>query len=187
MNKINLLPPEQKEEIRRAKENKKSLRNLYFSLLILIITLLLSLTALFAINLQSKAIITLLAEKEKEITSFGNLEDKAKKLAERLNTIKQINKKTNLWSSVVEEIQKIIPEGVYLTQVKMDSTTKARNLIVGAARGKKEVASLRDAMEKSNKFEYVDIESSKTGINPVTKQEAENFTISFSLSKEALK
>lgn len=184
---VNLLPPELKEEIAQAKKNAKSLSFLKKLFLVLVVIgFLIGLTFAF-LNFQTKSVITQLTKEEKEIDKFGSLADNAKKISERLSTIKSIDQNTNKWSSVVEEIQKTVPEGVYLTQIKMDAAPKSRNQLAGSASSKKEVASFREAMEKSNKFEFVDIESSTTTLNQVTKKEAENFTITFSLSKEALK
>jgi Tfp pilus assembly protein PilN len=80
-----------------------------------------------------------------------------------------------------------MPNGAYLTSIKIDSDSKTRGQISGIANSKQTVAALRDALEKSPKFQYVDIESSKTQVDPVSSKDVENFTLSFSLEKGALK
>lgn len=186
MIKINLLPPELKQEIDQAKKNAKSLSLFAKTTLLVGLVALITLGTYFALSITLKNTTDTLKTNQTSIEKYGSLEEKAKKTAERINTIKAIDARTYKWSGVVEEIQKIIPSGVYLTEIKMDATPKGRNQLSGNAVDKKAVASLRDAMEASAKFEYVDIESSNT-ITDNNKREVEKFTLTFSLSKEALK
>jgi len=184
---VNLLPPEVKKEIAQAKKNRQ-IRALFFkTFLLLLLVLLISLAAWFYFDNTLKKTSSELKTKEGSIVQFGTIEEKSKKIAERLDSIRQIEENTNHWSGVMAEIQKIIPNGIYLSSVKMDEDSKNRGQISGFAESKQNVAALRDAMDKSNKFQYVDIENSSTSNDPIKKREVESFTISFSLEKGALK
>lgn len=187
MNKINLLPPEFKKEIEQAKKNSKTLNATLKTAAFILIVLAIYLAGLWQFTNLLNAETRAYNDNQEKIETYGNLEEKSKKISERLNTIRSIDRNSPKWSGVIEEIQKIMPSGIYLTKVKMDNLSKTRNKISGYARSKQEVAALRDLMDKSEKFEYVDIESTSTVKDPNTKKDAESFNISFSLSKEALK
>lgn len=186
MSKINLLPPEYKLEIQQAKENKSLRRFLLKTLLLILVVTGLFFGEYFVLNFLLEASSKELQQRESGLEVYGNLENDAKKIAAGLNTINLIDKNSPQWSGIIEEIQNIMPQGVYLTNVKMDSSRKIRNTINGIAATKKEVAALRDLMEDSKKFDYVDIESSSTVTDPKTKRETESFSISFSIEKGAL-
>lgn len=187
MNSINILPPEIKKDLEEAKKNSKNVS--YFvktGLLLLLVAFIFS-TAYFYLNYSLKIANAELGAKEEEISKFGGLEEESKKIAERLSSIKSITGASNKWSSVIGEIQNIMPAGIYLRTVKMDSAVKGRGQITGVAQSKNDVASLRELMEKSKKFEFVDIELSSTTQDLKTKAQIETFTLSFSLQKGALR
>lgn len=186
MIKVNLLPDDVKLEIIQAKKNSELINIFIKTLIVLLFTILLIGFIYFyyknEITLSSKKLI----DKEKSIDQYGNLQEEATKISERINTIKKIEKSTFKWSGLMSEINKVVPTGVYLTGIKMDSVTKNRGQITGYAASKNEVATLRESLEKSKLFEYVDIESSLTQNDPASGLERENFTISLTLAKGAL-
>lgn len=186
MIKVNLLPEEVKEEIKQAKNNS-SLINIFVKTVFLFLITIVFLGGLYLYykeNLNSS--VKILSEKQRLIDQYGNLQENAKKLSERLETIKKIDSNSNKWSGVMVEINKVVPAGIYLTGLKMDSNTKNRSQITGYAITKKEVASLQEALEKSELLEYVDIEGSQTQKDPSSGLDRENFTISLTLSRKAL-
>lgn len=184
---VNLLPPEIKDEIAQSKKNRKVVLVLWKLLFIIIFYLVLIGGFYYWFSLNLKNTSEELTNKEKDIEKYGTLEQEAKNIADRLNTIKQIQADTFVWSGTIDEIMKVVPSGVSLKSIKIDSVSKNRNQITGDANSKTEVASLRDSLEKSDKFQYVDIEASTTVKDPSNNKELENFTISFSLEKGALK
>jgi Tfp pilus assembly protein PilN len=183
----NLLPPEVKKDITQAKENSKALKYIWLTLLVLVTVVAVSAVVWTMLDKSFKTSVTELVRRENETKKYGSLEEKAKKLSSRISTIKTIDAKTNHWSAVISEIQTVMPTGLYLNSVRIDSNVKVRGQLTGYAKSKQEVATLRDSMEKSPLFEYVDIESSTTEKEPKTQADIENFTISFSLTKGALK
>lgn len=187
MIKVNLLPPEIKDEITQSKKNRRVLVVLWKLIFIILIYFILLGGFYYWFSMNLKKTSEELTVKEEEIKKYGILEEEAKNIADRLNTIKQIQSNSNVWPGVIDEIMKIIPGGISLKSVKIDSVVKNRNQITGDANSKTEVASLRDSLEKSKKFQYVDIEASTTVKDPAGNKEYENFTISFSLEKGALK
>lgn len=186
MNRINLLPNEVKSDIEQSKRNKKVLSYLLRSIFVLLLILAATVALHFYINSELSGYLTDIAEKEQSVLKYGSLETDAKNLSERLVSIEKIDASSNTWSPVIAEIQEAMPSGAYLSSVEIDSETKTRNTIAGIASNKSVVAALRDSLEESDKFEYVDIESSNLVTDPNSGKEVENFVISFSLSAEAL-
>lgn len=184
---VNFLPQTLKKEISQAKKNRE-VRNLILKVLLMIISVILfSFGLIFYLQLRVNSVNSELNKKLEKVKEFGNLEEKSKSLADRITSIKKIINDSNKWSGVIEDIQKVIPSGVYLTSAKLDSTPNNRGQLSGYAQSKKQIAALRDEMEKSNRFQYVDIENSITVNDPLSNKEAESFTISFSFEKEAFK
>jgi Tfp pilus assembly protein PilN len=186
MSNINLLPQNIKIDIRQAKRNRKTIAHLTRSLAILALVVLTSALSYVYIN---QALSNSREKVEKKISineSFGNLESEAASFSERVNTITKILNDLNHWPGVLEEIKNIMPSDAYLSTVSIDADLATRSKITGFANSKKTVATLRSAMEDSDKFEYVDIESSNIVVNPETGKEVENFVITFSLTRGAL-
>lgn len=184
---VNLLPPDIKSEISQSKRNKE-IRSLVWKVaLVLLFVSAISVLTLLYFYSEKQSASGEFDEKTKAIKAFGNIEEKSKNLSDRINSVKMITAETNKWSGVIEELQKIIPSGIYLSSLRIDSTQNNRNQISGFAKSKNEVATLRDEMEKSSKFQYVDIESSTTSFDQTKKIDVETFTLSFSLEKGVLK
>ncbi len=186
MIKVNLLPEEAKESINQAKNNS-ALVNIFIKTVFLLFLTIIFLGGLyFYYKGALDSSVKVLTEKQKLIDQYGNLQETSKKLSERLDTIKRIDTNSNKWSGIMTEINKVVPAGIYLTGLKMDSNIKNRSQITGYAVSKREVASLQEALEKSDLLEYVDIEGSQTQTDPSSGLERENFTISLTLKREAL-
>ncbi|MDD3678707.1 MAG: PilN domain-containing protein [Patescibacteria group bacterium] len=186
MSSINLLPNNIKAEIEQTKKNKKTVGYLLKSIAItLLIVAASALTFIYQKNilLEFKRDVD---EKTKASQNFGDLESRAASFSERINTITKILKDINHWTGVLEEIKKITPSDASLSTVSIDADKTSRGKITGFAKTKNIVATLRSAMENSDKFDYVDIESSNIVVNPESGKEVENFVITFSLSREAL-
>jgi Tfp pilus assembly protein PilN len=183
----NLLPPEVKDEIAQTKENRALVGYILLAALIFVLTLTVFLASWYYFSDSLETSQRLLTTKQSENGKYGAISEKSRALAKRITTIKSIDANTNTWSGVITEIQKVMPSGAYLVSVKIDSDSKVRGQISGIAASKQIVASLRDSLEKSSKFQYVDIDSSRTEVNTQTQKDEENFTLSFSLEKGALK
>lgn len=186
MSNINLLPDEIKEDIAQAKKNKKTRKYFVKSILMLFSVILFSGVLFLYLQSEIKRTARDLEIKNSDIENFGNLEAEATVLSKRLATIGNIKDELNHWSDTIKELRMILPSGSYLTSVSIEEDKKARNRLSGFADSKAIVASIRNSMEKSEKFEYVDIESSSSVLNPISQEFEENFIITFSLSKDAL-
>jgi len=186
MSSINLLPPNIKKEIEQTKINKKLLHHLYRVIILMVLVLFFATIIDFYFKQNIAADRKELDQKMLTIEKYGNLENEARVVSEKLNEISKIEKGLNSWSSILEEINTVMPSGAYLSAINLDQDSKNRNKITGFADSKNTVAFLRTALENSEKFKYVNIESSSIVFDPAKSREVENFIITFSLSKGAL-
>lgn len=186
MGNINLLPKNIKDDIIQSKANKKALRHLLKSIFWILAAGAIIAICWFYYTVQINGISDLIEKRNMSINRYQDIESKSQNISERLETISRIDKQLNNWSPLITELQNIMPNGVYLSSVKINSDTKNRSEITGFAETKSTVASLRNLLEASEKFEFVDIEQSTTSEDSVTKKEMENFILSFALAKGAL-
>lgn len=185
-NNINLLPKEIKEDIAQSKKNKRALNYLYKSFFWITITFTIILICWIYYSVQISGISDLINRKEISINKYSEIEIKSKEIADRLKTIKKIDNELYTWPKVLEEIQKAMPSGATLTSLSLNPEKNQRSEITGKAKTKSTVASLRNLLEESEKFEFVNIERSSTS-DDVKEGEIESFTITFSLTEGALK
>lgn len=186
MSNINLLPPNIKESIEQKKKNSMVLGLFYKSLIYALIIIVVTVGAYIYLENNTNNIAAKLAVANEQINGYGQLEEQSTRVSEKLLAIKTIEKKLNHWTDVVAEVQKVMPSGVYLSKTSLNADNKIRGEISGFAKTKNGIATLRDAMEKSEYFEYVDIEEAATETNPKTGEDLESFTLTFSLQKGAL-
>ena len=114
---LNLLPSREikKIEIRRFGELLISFA-IWFSFFLIIFSLLLSSTILYlSIILKSQSELIEIRENDKKTQYLTEIEDKTKELNKSLVEIYSKQKEIVLWTPIIEELSKITPSGVYLT------------------------------------------------------------------------
>lgn len=186
MNSINLLPPEIKATLEQKRKNVVVLGIFRKSLWIFLLTSGIVIGTWFFLENSARTVDDDLAKGNEAIAAFGNLETQSKKVSGKITAVKTIEGSLNSWEGVVAEIQKVMPGGTSLSRMSLDSNSKNRATMTGYAQNKQNIATLRDALENSEYFEFVDIESASTENNPQTGVDIETFTLSFSLEKGAL-
>ncbi len=186
MSNINLLPPQIKEAIDQRRKNAQA-RHIFIRVVFLNLAVILLTGAFYLyMNDQSRAATKAFEKAERSIEGYGQLEQEAARISERINAVKTIEKKLYSWHNVIAELRKVMPSGVYLSKVSLSADSKNRATVAGFAKSNEAVAALRDALENSDYFSFVDIESTSTEVDPKTKKELESFSLTFSLTKEAL-
>jgi Tfp pilus assembly protein PilN len=186
MSSINLLPPDVKLGLEQKRKNLVVLKILYRAIWVFIFVAVVVAGTWYYLENSARNVDEELSRGNESLAAFGNLETQAKKVSEKITAIKKIESGLNHWPGVVSEIQKVMPSGTYLSRMSLDSKQKARATMAGYATDKQSIAALRDALESSEYFEFVDIESASTESNPKTGVDIETFTLSFSIEKGAL-
>lgn len=186
MSNINLLPKNIKDNIAQSKENKKALRHLLKSFFWIIAIIIIIVICSTYYKFQIAGINDLVDRKKDSIKQYSSVEIESSELSERLKTISRIDKNLNSWPEVINEVQQSMPKGAFLSSLKIDADKKKRCEISGVADSKSTVASLRNLLEESDKFEFVDIEKSVTTEVQDIDGDVEVFTLTFSLKEGAL-
>lgn len=182
MLKINLLPPEEKKEIRFKKIDTFILRSFIIFLLTLVIS---SLLFLFLSQVLSSYVASfseqiniyenyLAKEKNKEI------ENKISQINNILSKISLIQKNQTTWSSTLIEITSLVPQEIKLTKIEANKKEKKIE-ISGWAKTRKKVLDFVDNLEKSEYFENVSLP-----LSDIVTSENISFNIEAVLTNKAL-
>ena len=167
MIRLNLLPPEIKNELEYARKNAKIYQNL------------LRLFAIFFATIALMGFVYLvvldnftLAKRSQQSAQFQNSRlDGTKVLAtdiyNRINLIGKLRKDRLNWEYIFSEIANSTPIGVRLIGFDFTNVAKNRGELVGFALSNADVGSFRELLSKSNIFQYVDIEDLSAGTDPL--------------------
>jgi Tfp pilus assembly protein PilN len=166
MIKLNLLPPEIKEEISYSKKNAK----IYTALIeflggFLILAIFIG-TVWFVSFSTKRVLVFSKAVAEKQAAAWGDAEKDAKDFSDRLLLVERINKDKINWKIFFEEISKSTPSNVKLTSYDVITSNKSRVNFSGFASSSTDVSRFRELISKSGIFEFVDIESMSSATDP---------------------
>lgn len=156
---INLLPSARKDEIRFAKLNRIVLRYLRLVLLLIVIIggiLVGTIYYLGVLNAQAAANI---AAKKLVITAGAPFMKQAKDVSDRLLAIKTIQTSQTRFSSLLDDLAKMLPQGVAIDTITLtgDDTKPVRVAVSGNTYNS--MLAFRDAVAKSSRISGVDLES----------------------------
>jgi hypothetical protein len=110
---INLLPPEQKEQIRYSKLNRLALTYVRVLFLVMIVLGGIFGAAIYWVGNTTEKVVADVAGKTAEIKELNNsFVPKAKDASDRLAAIKFVQASQTRFSAVVADIAKVVPQGV---------------------------------------------------------------------------
>jgi Tfp pilus assembly protein PilN len=183
MIRLNLLPPNIKEDIDYAKKNAA------------IYQLLVKFVAGFIIMATTVGVVgyivysnKMIAEEEKAVTkaqleSWTNTERDALDFANRLNLVDKIDGEKINWDHVFAEIASSTPANVRLVSYDFTNNAKERVGLTGLAATNTDISTFRELLSKSSLFQYVDIESIVAATNPTdSSRKAASFKITMNLN-----
>ncbi|MBU1255743.1 PilN domain-containing protein [Patescibacteria group bacterium] len=153
MIKLNLLPPREKEKLELDKLN-----NLIFflavriAIFLLIFTLLLIVTyySLFILLKEQERLIEI-NENDIRIQQLVKIEEKIKNVNQHLDKIHLKQKESVVWTPILEELAKITPLGVYLSNFSYKLSINKINLS-GWAESRDKLIRFKDSLEESVLF-----------------------------------
>lgn len=189
MIRLNLLPPELKENIEYSKRNA----DLY--------QMLLKILAGFAILAGFMVIVGSmvyfgkigatdnLEVAKSQSAAWSTTEKDAKDFADRLSLISKLKNEDLNWPLIFGEMAKSTPPNIRLASYDFTGNSKARVTITGYALSNTDIGKYRELLSASKVFNYVDIESITQGSDPIDSTvKALLFKISLNLDqKEARK
>lgn len=161
---INLLPPEQKRQIRASISNVLLLRYCIVTVL-LAVMLLLSIGAVYLIMKNSKEAAELaISESTAKSASYQKIQQGAEEFKKNLSTAKTILDKEVRYSEIAVKIAQALPPGIVLESLQLDAKTFGQATTL-SAKGKSysDAIRLKTAMENSPMFENAHLQSVTQG------------------------
>jgi hypothetical protein len=157
---INLLPPEEKRQLRAAQSNVLLLRYneaLVFAVAFLVIAL--GVVYVFLNNTSTVAQKTITDNKAK-VVDYAPIQAQASQFRANLATAKQILDGEVTYSKVILEIAKLMPSGTVLQNLGLDSSTFGTSTqLIALAKDYPTALSLKDSFQKSTLFSDVHFDS----------------------------
>ena len=157
---INLLPPEQKEQIRYAKLNRLALA--YVRILILVIVVLGGIfgAAIYWVGQTTEKVVADVADKTATIAELNKtFTPKAKDVSDRLAAIKFVQATQTRFSAVIADIAKVVPQGVSIDAMTLTGDDKVPVRLTVSSSTYAGALALRNALITSPRVANADIET----------------------------
>jgi len=173
---INLLPPEQKRQLRAARSNTLLLRyNIAQLGGIVFLSLAIGFTYIYLNTMKTNAEEVINQNREK-VTGYASVEAKATEFRANLATAKQILDKEVTYTKVILEISQLLPSGVVLGNLNLDSQTFGTETTLSAqAKDYSRALALKDSFQNSPLFSDVHFQN-------ITNSGASDYPVTVSLS-----
>lgn len=175
MLKLNLLPPSEKKELELLKLNRL-LVSLAIWLLVFVIIFTLFLASTFfclSILLREQKHLIEVRQSDPKMQSLLEIEEKVKQTNQTIKQVYLTQKDLIFWTPLLEEISKIIPSGIYLTNFSYQAINNQITLS-GWADYRENLLGLQKSLEESSLFEEV-----KAPLANLVKQKDINFSFTF--------
>lgn len=180
---INLLPPEQKEEILTEKKFKLLLiLEIVFVAFLLSFSLILFLVNISILN-DLRIQETVLREKEKSVVLNKEFEEKLNQANADISFLNNFYQENTEFTQILEKIPGLLPPGVYLTGLNLASLPKEKNTfkvsLTGFCPNREALLLLKGNLEKEAIFSEIYFPTESW-----LKPNDINFAISFNFKKE---
>lgn len=185
---INLLPHEQKRQLRAARVNTLLLR--YNFLLLAAVAFLATaegFTYFYLANTKVAAEKTITENRAKAV-GYIPIENQAQLFRSNLSTAKQILDREVTYTKVILEISKLLPSGVVLDTLNLDSQTFGTQTVLTAqAKNYTSALALKDSLGKSTLFSNVHFQSVANSETPKNPAYPVDVSINVTIKKDAAK
>jgi len=189
---INLLPPDDKAEIRAGRLNIILLNYIVMTLLAMALLAVLFAFSFFTLISARHDAQRRVNENSAEIAKYKTVEDKANEYRTSLITAKQILDNSTNYSNLVLKIARTVPKGVVLTNLSLDKKTLGTPMMLNFNAESKDLAfAFKNSLQKdkttfSNVYiQQLDLPQNTPGPGATTN--TISGVISVTVSKEALK
>lgn len=151
MLKLNLLSEEIKKEIKLLHVYKMLRKANYFLIIIIIFIAIIMLVAKVILQNNFNRIVSETTLITKNSQSFS---EKARNINSKLQMIEDIQKKNVIWSLLIQDIAKIMPENVSLNSLKIEYATNTI-YFKGKAADRGGLISFKESLEKKDYFKEI--------------------------------
>ena len=161
---INLLPPEQKDQIRYSKLNRMALN--YVRILVLVIVVLGGIfgAAIYWVGQTTDKVMADVSQKTADIDGLNkSFTPKAKDASDRLAAIKYVQTTQTRFSAVVADIAKVMPQGVSIDAMTLTGDHKVPVRLTVSSSTYAGALALRNALITSPRVAGADIETISSG------------------------
>jgi Tfp pilus assembly protein PilN len=156
---INLIPP----KIKQGKKIKKIGQTISIFLTTTFIILLILTGSIFAADFSTKQDVSKINEKiadqEKLLFRYKDVDDGIKAVNSKLGKIESANSNRILWSSLIIELSKLTPSQIQIKTLTIDQQTNKISL-TGYAETRSDIARFKEKMSSSKFFKNVTFSSS---------------------------
>lgn len=157
---INLLPPEEKRQIRAARTNTLLIRYNFLLVGVMVFTAIAIAAVFFYLNSAKTAAQTTINGNQLKASGYADVEKNATEFRSNLATAKQILDREVTYTKVILDIAHAMPGGTVLESLNLDASTFGTPMTLAAkAKGYNEAIALKDALQKSPVFSDVHFES----------------------------
>lgn len=161
---INLLPPEDKRQIRAARTNTLLVR---YNILLLcaVAFMFLAIGGVYIYFRTAKASAEqTISDNESKVAGFNAVKSQAEQFKSNLSIAKQILDKDVTYTSVILKISNLLPSGVVLDNLNLDSATfGTATTLTARAKNYNDAIALKNAFQNSDIFSDVHFQSISTG------------------------
>ncbi|MDX2776564.1 PilN domain-containing protein [Streptomyces caniscabiei] len=157
---INLLPPDEKRQIRAARTNTLLIRYDFLLLGVVAFTAIAIGAVFFYLNNTKATAEATISENRLKASGYAAVEKNATEFRSNLATAKQILDREVTYTKVILDIAHAMPGGTVLESLNLDASTFGTPMtLVAKAKGYNEAIALKDALQKSSIFTDVHFES----------------------------
>lgn len=169
---INLLPPEEKRQLRAARTNTLLARyNIILLGAVAFLGLAVGITYLYLTTTKAGA-DQVIRENATQTTQFANVLSEAQQFRSNLSIAKQILDREIAYTKVILAIAQVMPSGVVLESLALDSATFGTETTLNAsARDYERALAFKDALQNSSFFtnaHFQSVDTTGTGDYPVS-------------------
>lgn len=157
---INLLPNDDRKELRAARTNAILVRYVFF-LLIFIALLIAEMFIAYRMIENTKAESQrVIAENEQRTSSYGGVRAEAEAFRENLSIASTILSRQLNYTKVMTDVARLIPTGVVLDQLVIDPSTFGKPITLSArAKSNQAALDLKASLEQSGMFSDVNFQT----------------------------
>jgi len=187
MEMINLLPLEEKRQLRAARANTLLIRyNLFLLGAVVFLGLAVAFAYVYLATAKGNSERTV-TENQAKVSDFASIEADAQQFRSNLSIAKTILGNEVTYTKVIVEIAQLLPAGVVLDSLNLDAATFGTQTTLAAkAKTYESALALKDSFQKSPLFDNVHFQSITTDSAP-TNGYVYTVTLNVTIKKDAAK
>jgi Tfp pilus assembly protein PilN len=150
---LNLIPPEQKTKLKN-KEVYSTIKDLL--LLFLLFSIIISIMLVGSKYYLQEKLTDLMNRNSVSIQSNDNINKRIIALNAKINEVYSIQKKSQKWSSLIQEIKKLTPASVTINEINISKQESSLELM-GVAKTRSDLLQLKKNLDESNLFTKINL------------------------------